>query len=196
MVYLTYDNLHLPDTIIFTHAKRYQWHRCVNVRSVGTLGCPAEIRPLLEAEAPAPASGPHSEEARAATFYKEAFEEPFSNFTVPEQIGPSCCAQSAATVDEIRERPKIIFGGDAVHCPNVSECYCNLFGLCRLHCESEGTCRAAYTLPKYLVLPESWPELNWYDKRRNATQERQQFEEENMRGRRRPALSHQDVTVN
>lgn len=122
-----YDNL--PETIIFSHSKRFQWHNddplydgqavlerlnipyvqsegYVNLRCVWNLGCPAEIRPLVEAEAPFPASDPHSEGARAGSFYKETFEELFPNVTVPEQVGLSCCAQFAATAKKIRERPK------------------------------------------------------------------------------------------
>ena len=78
----------------------------VNLRCVWTLGCPAEIRPLDEFEAPAADDAGPSEDARAGAFYEPAFEELFPDLPVPEVIGASCCAQFAVTAEKIRKRPR------------------------------------------------------------------------------------------
>lgn len=132
MVYLTYiinnyDNL--ADIIIFLHANRYQWHNddplydglrvlsrlhlshvldqgYANLRCVWTLGCPSEIRPLIEAEAASPASDPASNQARAGSFYKSAFEELFPDIAVPDVVAAACCAQFAVTANKFRQRPR------------------------------------------------------------------------------------------
>ncbi|KAF2162111.1 hypothetical protein M409DRAFT_27491 [Zasmidium cellare ATCC 36951] len=132
MVYLTHiiDNYdELAKIIIFSHANRYQWHNddslyegqrvlsrlrlahiqdqgYANLRCVWTLGCPSEIRPHVEAEAPSPASDPASRNARAGSFYKNAFEELLPGVTVPDVVGAACCAQFAVTAERIRQRPK------------------------------------------------------------------------------------------
>lgn len=61
---------------------------------------------MKEYIAPPPDEEEISEEARAGTFYKPAFEGLFPGVPVPEVIGASCCAQFAVTADKIRERPK------------------------------------------------------------------------------------------
>ncbi|KXT08506.1 hypothetical protein AC579_9216 [Pseudocercospora musae] len=171
----------------------------VNLRCVWTLGCPAEIHPLTEALAPPPASDPSSEDARAGSFYKDVFQELFPGEVVPDVVGAPCCAQFAATAERIKTRPKsdyeryrdwlektplrddlsgrifeyswhIIFGEEPVFCPNAKKCYCGLFGICDLDCETEGVCGARYTLPKYSVLPKGWPDVDWDGKWRNVTE--------------------------
>lgn len=121
-----YDKL--PKITIFSHSTRYQWHNddpfydgqavlarlnlphvqregYVSLRCGWSLGCPAEIHPLSEANATGPVADPDSKEARAGSFYKEAFEELFPHEPVPEVIGAHCCAQFAVTADKIHERP-------------------------------------------------------------------------------------------
>ncbi|KXT02270.1 hypothetical protein AC578_5046 [Pseudocercospora eumusae] len=179
-----------------------------SLRCCWTLGCPVEIRPLREAEAGYPDSDPDSPKARAGSFFKAAFEQMFPGQRVPEEVGAPCCAQFAVTADTIRQRPRadyeryrdwllntslsdylsgrimeyswhIIFGKQAVHCPNAGHCYCKLFGLCKLKCEEEGKCHAAYTLPKYSTLPTGWPDMDWNNQWRNVTALVSQFEREN-----------------
>ena len=42
-------------------------------------------------------------------------------------------------------------------CPRADECYCRLYGRCGLqHCNSPGSCRGQYSLPKNLKLPDDW----------------------------------------
>ncbi|EME82349.1 uncharacterized protein MYCFIDRAFT_189039 [Pseudocercospora fijiensis CIRAD86] len=171
----------------------------VSLRCVWTIGCPAEIHPVTEALAPPPASNASSQEARAGSFYKEVFQELFPGDQVPEVVAAPCCAQFAVTAERIRTRPKsdyeryrgwlektplrdsisgrimeyswhIIFGKDPVSCPNAKQCYCNLYGICDLNCEEEGVCSAMYTLAKYSVLPEGWPDVDWDGKWRNVTE--------------------------
>lgn len=70
----------------------------------------------------------------------------------------------------------VIFGQEAVHCPNAKQCYCNMYGLCDLPCENEGECRSVYKLPKYSTLPAFWPEVDWNGEFRNVTELRAQIE--------------------
>ncbi|KAF2452072.1 hypothetical protein P171DRAFT_450732 [Karstenula rhodostoma CBS 690.94] len=209
MVYLSYiiDNYdRLPDNVLFLHPNRYQWHNddpdydgvpmlrhfqmpyleqegYVNIRCAWSLGCPDEIKPLVE-------EGEHRDQVHAGGDYKKAFQVLFPGVDVPTYVGVSCCAQFAATKEKIREREKsdyqryrrwlletdledsisgrimeyswhMIFGKDPVHCPLVQVCYCKVFGLCNLQCEDQGSCRDRYTLPLFATLPEGWPYIDW-----------------------------------
>ncbi|PPJ49813.1 hypothetical protein CBER1_03328 [Cercospora berteroae] len=233
MVYLTYIIDHyddLPNVAIFSHSKRYQWHNddplydglfilsrlnlshveargYTNLRCVWSLGCPSEIRPLTEAEAPPPASDPESSSARAGSFYKAAFQQIFPNDPVPEIVGAPCCAQFAVTAAKIRERPKadyerirdwlletplndylsgrvleymwhVILGQEAVHCPDPEECYCKLYGICGVPCDVFGQCKGVFTMPAYSTLPTGWPDYGWEKEWQNATEIRRKFEED------------------
>ncbi|KAJ5146541.1 Lipase class 3 [Penicillium bovifimosum] len=122
MVYLTYiiDNYdNLPETMLFIHSKRYQWHNddpyydgvpplrnfqipylqeqgYVNLRCVWTLGCPTEIRPLTDT---------HRNDVHAGEYFKNGFMELFPGTPIPEEVGVSCCAQFAVSRDKVLERP-------------------------------------------------------------------------------------------
>ncbi|KAJ5104333.1 hypothetical protein NUU61_001680 [Penicillium alfredii] len=123
MVYLTYiiDNYdHLPDTMLFIHSQRYQWHNddpyydgvpmlrnfqvpylerrgYVNLRCAWMLGCPVEIRPLTDT---------HREDVHAGEYYKTAFMELFPGEPVPDEVGVSCCAQFGVTRSKVLQRPR------------------------------------------------------------------------------------------
>jgi len=58
----------------------------------------------------------------------------------------------------------VIFGKESVHCPDAKQCYCDLYGLYDLNCEEPGVCKSQYTLAKYSVLPQGWPDYDWYGK--------------------------------
>lgn len=68
------------------------------------------------------------------------------------------------------QRNTVISGKDAVHCPNAKQCYCDVYGICDLDCESEDVCRDQYTLPKSSVIPNGWPEYDWDGIWQNVTQ--------------------------
>ncbi|KAL2865064.1 DUF3431 domain-containing protein [Aspergillus lucknowensis] len=123
MVYLTYiiDNYeNLPDSVLFIHSQRYQWHNddpyydgvpmirnfqlpylekqgYVNLRCAWVLGCPDEIHPLTDT---------HREAVHAGEYFKHGFMQLFPGVEVPETVAVSCCAQFAVTSWKIRERPK------------------------------------------------------------------------------------------
>ncbi|KAF4764258.1 hypothetical protein N7455_003677 [Penicillium solitum] len=123
MVYLTYiiDNYdNLPDTMLFIHSKRYQWHNddpyydgipplrnvqipyiqeqgYVNLRCVWTLGCPIEIRPHTDT---------HRSNVHAGEYFKNGFMELFPGIPVPEEVGVSCCAQFGVSRAKVLERPR------------------------------------------------------------------------------------------
>lgn len=63
----------------------------------------------------------------------------------------------------------VIFDKPSVFCPNAAECYCNVFGLCDLVCESPNGCKSQYTLPPYSILPKGWPDYGWDGKWQNAS---------------------------
>lgn len=113
-----YDNL--PESILFIHSQRYQWHNddpyydgmpmlrnfqlpylekqgYVNLRCAWVLGCPEEIHPLTDT---------HRENIHAGEYFKNAFMELFPGVEVPEAVGASCCAQFGVTSWQIHERPK------------------------------------------------------------------------------------------
>ncbi|KAI7239361.1 hypothetical protein KC330_g1922 [Hortaea werneckii] len=158
-------------------------------------------------------------EQRAGWYYTEAFQSLFPEIPVPSEIGLSCCAQFAVTATKLRERPKsdyeryrrwlletpladelsgrimeyswhIIFGKEAVHCPDAQSCYCRVYGLCELTCEDQGVCMSQYTLPKYSTLPHGWPEYGWDGEWRNVSQLRYQQEQDF-----RPRHSQKQVSV-
>ena len=122
----------------------------VNLRCQFTPGCPA----MFDRRYPSAPDDPHKlyEDAFLATW-----PALFPNETLPEMLGVACCAQFAVSKKQIRERPKsdyeryrqwlreteyddhlagtmleymwhVIFGRDALHCPDIWECYCEVFG--------------------------------------------------------------------
>lgn len=62
----------------------------------------------------------------------------------------------------------VIFGLNAVYCPDAGDCYCKLYGMCDLRCDEAG-CDGRYTLPPYSTLPEDWPLTGWEGEARNFT---------------------------
>lgn len=77
-----------------------------NLRCVWTLGCPAEIRPHVDATEPAQRNNASDKAVTAKEIYKEAFEELMPGVPVPERVGVSCCSQFAVSRDAIRSRPR------------------------------------------------------------------------------------------
>ena len=90
---------------------------------------------------------------------QDAWKQMFGNVALPKTIGAACCSQFAVSKDQIRSRTEeeyrqmrkwlletplddhvsgrimeylwhIIFRRDAVFCPPIEECYCNVFGAC------------------------------------------------------------------
>ncbi|KAJ6153622.1 hypothetical protein N7470_006581 [Penicillium chermesinum] len=90
-------------------------------------------------------------------YYAQAWKELFNNSDVPEVIGAPCCSQFAVSRDQILKRPlsdyqrmydwvlnndlpdeitsnimeyswHIIFGREPVFCPDVAQCYADVYG--------------------------------------------------------------------
>ncbi|KAI5253812.1 hypothetical protein E4T42_02782 [Aureobasidium subglaciale] len=128
--------------------------RFVNLRCTLFPGCPVGINPLDPTEADI-----RNKYTRAffAGIYMELLN--VSREQVPRHIGNVCCAQFAVTRTRIQTRPKsdyermlkwadqsqevdfgvgrvfeklwdIIFGMDAINCPNYEQCRCDLYGWC------------------------------------------------------------------
>ncbi|KAI9368115.1 hypothetical protein BJX61DRAFT_240919 [Aspergillus egyptiacus] len=168
MVYLTYiiDNYdNLPDSILFIHSQRYQWHNddpyydgvpmlrnyqlpylekqgYVNLRCAWVLGCPEEIHPLTDT---------HREAVHAGEYFKKGFMELFPGEEVPEAVGVSCCAQFGVTSWKIRERPKSDYERyrkwlmytdltDDLSGRIMEYSWHMIFGKDAIHCPSAGEC--------------------------------------------------------
>jgi hypothetical protein len=120
----------------------------VNLRCQGNPGCPDEIRPLENPPQPG------KENSRA---YAKAWEELHNNTNVPETVGAPCCSQFAVSKAQVLKRPlsdyqryyhwvltnklpdeltawimeyswHIIFGKDPVFCPDIYQCYQDVYG--------------------------------------------------------------------
>ncbi|EAW14931.1 DUF3431 domain-containing protein [Aspergillus clavatus NRRL 1] len=121
----------------------------VNLRCNWYPGCPDEVRPFRE---------PRDEGRQPEHAFPEAWNYFFNGTDVPEVIAAPCCAQFAVSRKQIRERElddyvryhqwvmetewpdetsgrvmeymwHIIFGQDPVYCPDMGECYGNVYGL-------------------------------------------------------------------
>ncbi|KAF3938027.1 hypothetical protein ABW19_dt0200043 [Dactylella cylindrospora] len=154
----------------------------VPLRCTWTLGCPSELKPT-NPYATRIDDRSHTEEA-----YAKGFEQLFPNMTVPEVVGAACGGQFAVTRKQVYERPlkdyehyrqwlmdteltdnisgrileyswHIMFGKPYVNCPPAKECFCNVFGLCNLECNEEGSCEKRYKLPSYATIPKGWPQV-------------------------------------
>ena len=54
-------------------------------------------------------------------------------------------------------------------CPDAQVCYCEVYGLCGLECQTSGQCREQYTLPLFSNLPDGWPDIGWDGQWQNAS---------------------------
>lgn len=163
-----------------------------NIRCVWTLGCPAELQDLTDNPPSTTALADEQAASNTQLHFPAAFHILFPNATLPSTVGVACCAQFAVTRQKIRERPihdyihyrdwlletelpdhvsgrvleyswHIMFGQEAVHCPNAQECYCKVFGYCDLVCDGNGerTCGGRWPFPPSATLPQGWPEISW-----------------------------------
>jgi len=153
----------------------------VNLRCVWVLGCPDEIHPFTDG---------HRDDVHAEEYFMKAFKELFPGEEVPAAVGVSCCAQFGLARWKVKELPKseyerirkwlldtalpdelsgrimeyswhMLFGNGPIHCPTAASCYCNVFGLCDLTCETDAGCKNRYVLPRYSTLPDGWPYIGW-----------------------------------
>ncbi|KAH0365836.1 hypothetical protein KCU65_g5805, partial [Aureobasidium melanogenum] len=120
-----------------------------NLRCIANPGCPDGVRPFHDY---------HDEEDRRAEHaIADVWKEIFGNNDVPEVIGHTCCAQFAVSRDQVRKRPlefyigamkwlhetplddatsgrifehiwHIIFGKDPIDCPDLAQCYHDVYG--------------------------------------------------------------------
>ncbi|RYC55745.1 hypothetical protein CHU98_g10464 [Xylaria longipes] len=179
MVYLTYiidryDSL--PNNVLFLHASRFAWHNddpdydglptlrnlrlpylqeagYINMRCVWVIGCPAEIRPVVDEGAP-------STDLKAKHIYKKAFEEILPELPMPEIVAVSCCSQFGVTRNTIRRRPKedyIRYRRWLLETPLPD----SLSGRVFEFSWHKSSCKDRYILPPYSTLPEGWPRVGW-----------------------------------
>ncbi|KAL4773152.1 hypothetical protein BDW60DRAFT_28498 [Aspergillus nidulans var. acristatus] len=119
-----------------------------NLRCQETPGCPDEIRPFRDPPRPG---------KTAEKYYADAWKALFGNTKVPEIVAAPCCSQFAVSRDQVLKRPlsdyqryydwvltndlpdditsrimeytwHIIFGQEAVYCPDVFQCYQDVYG--------------------------------------------------------------------
>ncbi|KAI0382388.1 hypothetical protein F5Y04DRAFT_279678 [Hypomontagnella monticulosa] len=134
MVYLTYiidryDSL--PDTMVFIHASRFQWHNddpdydilptlynlrlsyvrevgYVNLRCVWSIGCPAEIRPFEDEEDDTDEEHEvvKKKPVSAKPIFRKAFQELLPEIPVPPLVSVSCCSQFAVSRETVQRHTK------------------------------------------------------------------------------------------
>ncbi|OOF92942.1 hypothetical protein ASPCADRAFT_209600 [Aspergillus carbonarius ITEM 5010] len=124
-----------------------------NLRCQHRPGCPVAVRPFD----PAMASNHNVVYRNFTSIYMDLFAVPREQ--VPSEVGGVCCGQFVLTRDRIRERPKedyvrmrdwalatdmdtfaagsvfemlwhIIFLEQPISCPDVKQCYCELYKIC------------------------------------------------------------------
>ncbi|KAJ5618577.1 hypothetical protein N7528_006688 [Penicillium herquei] len=120
----------------------------VNLRCQLSPGCPDEMKPFRSPPKPGNTGEKH---------YATAWKELFGNTNVPETIAAPCCSQFAVSKDQVLKRPlsdykrmyewvltndlpdevtsnimeyswHIIFGREPVFCPDVFQCYADVYG--------------------------------------------------------------------
>ncbi|WPH02111.1 Hypothetical protein R9X50_00496600 [Acrodontium crateriforme] len=127
----------------------------VNLRCLWEPGCPQEVRPWRE-----PPDIERVQEHAFPYYYSLFFNKTLDETRkLVEVVATPCCAQFAVSREQVRERSKedyqkyqqilkvtkydddvsgrvmeymwhIIFGQDAVFCPDRNQCWCDVFGRC------------------------------------------------------------------
>ncbi|KAI1759227.1 hypothetical protein GGR53DRAFT_471556 [Hypoxylon sp. FL1150] len=173
MVYLTYIIDHynnLPDSILFIHASRFQWHNddpdydivptlrnlqfpylresgYVNLRCAWAIGCPSEIRPF-EDEGEAEADGLS---VSTKSVFRHAFRELLPEVPVPAVVAVSCCSQFGVARETVQRHPRERYLGlrswlletpldDAVSGRVLEFSWHIVFGRDAVHCPAAGEC--------------------------------------------------------
>ncbi|KAJ5833915.1 hypothetical protein N7474_002226 [Penicillium riverlandense] len=142
---MDYNNV---DSVRALQTSFIQENGFANLRCQQTPGCPVELQPFRKQAR----SGNEAEK-----YYAQAWEELFNNTDVPEKIGAACCSQFAVSRDQVLKRSlseyqrmydwvlntelpdqtvatimeyswHIIFGQEPVYCPNVFQCYADVYG--------------------------------------------------------------------
>jgi hypothetical protein len=115
--------------------------------------------------------------------YTSTFTHLFPTLPIPKTVASTCCSQFAVTASAIRNHKKdvyvkirkwlmdtqmddydsgrvleymwhILFGKEAVNCPDADDCYCRLYGKCGLKC-NEGDC-GVYQYPLKIPRLKTW----------------------------------------
>lgn len=126
----------------------------VNLRCSLYPGCPIGVNPLDPTETD---RRNHDTRAFFAQFYMDLFD--VTRERIPQHIGNVCCAQFAITRARVLQRPRsgyermlrwventtevdfgigwvfekvwdIVFGMEAINCPDYEQCRCDLYGWC------------------------------------------------------------------
>ncbi|KAE8352226.1 hypothetical protein BDV28DRAFT_135553 [Aspergillus coremiiformis] len=134
----------------FEAARAYGY---VNLRCLAVPGCPDSLHPAVNQKT-------DLEYHQLVEDFPQIYYELFGESDAPSQVGHQCCGQFIVTRDRIRQRPRsdyerllhwvgnttrtdsygigwtleklwhIIFGMNAVHCPPVEQCRCDVYGWC------------------------------------------------------------------
>lgn len=170
-----YDHVPLLQHLSLAHVAKVGY---TSLRCTWTPGCPVGLRPDIKVFDGI--FGIQSE-------YAKTFALLFPERDLPDEIGSPCCAQFGVSRKKVRERPvrdyervrqwiwdtdlaagrsgrvleylwHILFGQEAVACPDAGECFCKTYGLCNVTCDSRQDCRNRYWPPRWdQALPEMWP---------------------------------------
>ncbi|PTU21207.1 hypothetical protein P175DRAFT_0416648, partial [Aspergillus ochraceoroseus IBT 24754] len=119
-----------------------------NLRCTPSPGCPDEIQPFRE---------PREESRKAENAFGAVWKLFFNTTVIPEVVAAPCCAQFAVSREQVLKRPlssyqlyhqwvmetdlddevsgrvmeymwHVIFGREAVYCPDMDECFLDVYG--------------------------------------------------------------------
>lgn len=142
-----YDNVNSLRSLRLEYVRE---HGYANMRCIQIPGCPDEIQPFRQDEE-------RQHEIAFADAYTYMFGGNHSS--VPHQVGAACCAQFAVSAAQVLTKPRedyvryrkwlidttldsetsgrvleymwhMIFGKEAVWCPDLNHCWCEQFGRC------------------------------------------------------------------
>jgi len=135
----------------------------VNLRCISEVGCPAEVQPFRD-----PPDPKNEIEIAFRYFYAAFFDATWQHMQeVIATVATPCCAQFAVTREQVQKQPlamyvrmrkfleethyddkvsgrvmeymwHMVFGREAVHCDDMMECWCKVYGRCNLPPGSRG----------------------------------------------------------
>ncbi|KAI9042068.1 DUF3431 domain-containing protein [Aspergillus affinis] len=137
------------NTIQLLQTDFVQQNGYTNLRCNHNPGCPDEIRPFRE---------PRDESRLSEIAFADAWKALFNSTDVPGIVASPCCAQFAVSRDQVLKRPlasyvryhrwlmdtnlpddisgrvmeymwHVIFGQDPVHCPDMDQCFQDVYGI-------------------------------------------------------------------
>ncbi|PLB35158.1 DUF3431 domain-containing protein [Aspergillus candidus] len=144
------------ETVQMLQTDHIQRNGYANLRCNPNPGCPDEIRPFLPSSSSSVLQNSGAKDTDLA--FARAWVSFFNSTDVPDVVATPCCAQFAVSRKQVLKRPlsaytqyhrwlmqteleddvsgrvmeymwHIIFGQDPVYCPDISDCYFDVYGI-------------------------------------------------------------------